>query len=1225
MSRDRNHSHKVYPHDNALHRSRPESSRPRNLYQNSSIKSSSRYERPRDDRYRSDSHSRRDDNDPRQYSRHPSKSSSLYSGEPRRDEQRFSRPAEISRQYSRSLANTHPNDYNSSAKYTDDNPYDDESEDSGLRDGRRKNPDSKAVAADTTHKSSVPANTQKADNTVLLTFEVKVTRIVYDPFLSKSKSQGAYPIHNTVTLNNQSPRTQDPRYQDGIRYNKTSRGKKRFRLNGKVPVWKIDDNSILPIPTVLLTGISTLTTQQIIKTRLLDMYGKCSQFEMIRDPISDMFLGMCTIVFSGDQKTSYEIARKLINDSNRFTIESQPVQAQFDFKGTIAKKLVEKTVEKQNQVFNKPDHNFDKEYPGDRKNGSAHERGVDRYIPSERHQPSQDKNATKVYKSMSFRQPGGPSSTGHSARDPESRSDLRSGPLHKSMLPIRDACVFVSSKYIPTNVSIRNVFQWVKTYQIKTILVTSCGFIIVLANMREAKRCYDGLNGTEFENVAVILDLHLDGINEMDLDLIESLSRSQIKSSGSSNGKSTNQQQSRNDSALATNFGRIENRLHYGSNAGNKSKSGEDNTNSSSTKLLDYRRGQKDRRVLPSLAKQLASNSLSARTLESSDGAFPSALAEITVEDTTPASSTFGSNHRTLSSLPRFKKRTSFSSSSISANKSVKSKIESKRPMNHRLNDDSSDEENEEEMSTPAPETPPSLDSPNDTANTEIRKKLLLKESLKRRRSRAILDYTSSEGGPSDEEENDAEFSDSDSEHAPLKKRKADKDHEDETDINSDDEAQTTDNLAEIKGPYVDEKKAGKKKKYKLARKSRDAVSPNKRAQLERPNIPLISPDEESLEETEEKAGVVDGNIGLDSVDASVDNLETSEEPAIPGINYALHNLSKDIIKPELEWEPVVGEMKPVCEDDSDILLDLDGIQGLVKDSEDLQLLREVLHSVKSEAIGNPEYWAWSYKETKAMNEGPDKVGVPELIEDGLKEKLRWSSKTGSCCSDGYFKIPDADKVAYLPHRRKIHKPIDTIQEEKSSSAVTGPSGLLTSRYNRASNRRLANDINYHKQQLSTETDILTFNQLKKRKKPVKFARSAIHNWGLYAIEPITRNEMIIEYVGEVLRQKVSELREKKYLRSGIGSSYLFRVDEDTVIDATKLGGIARFINHSCTPSCTAKIIKVEGKKRIVIYALRDIAANEELTYDYKFERETNDAERIPCLCGSSGCKGYLN
>ena len=82
---------------------------------------------------------------------------------------------------------------------------------------------------------------------------------------------------------------------------------------------------------------------------------------------------------------------------------------------------------------------------------------------------------------------------------------------------------------------------------------------------------------------------------------------------------------------------------------------------------------------------------------------------------------------------------------------------------------------------------------------------------------------------------------------------------------------------------------------------------------------------------------------------------------------------------------------------------------------------------------------------------------------------------------------------------------------------------------------------------------------------------------------------MIIEYVGDRVRQRVADLREINYQKQGIGSSYLFRIDEDTVVDATKKGGIARFINHSCMPNCTAKIIKVDGTKRIVIYALRNI------------------------------------
>ena len=89
-------------------------------------------------------------------------------------------------------------------------------------------------------------------------------------------------------------------------------------------------------------------------------------------------------------------------------------------------------------------------------------------------------------------------------------------------------------------------------------------------------------------------------------------------------------------------------------------------------------------------------------------------------------------------------------------------------------------------------------------------------------------------------------------------------------------------------------------------------------------------------------------------------------------------------------------------------------------------------------------------------------------------------------------------------------------------------------------------------------------NQLKSRKKRLKFDRSLIHDWGLFALEPIDANDMVIEYIGEIVRQKIADEREKSYELSGIGSSYLFRVDATTIIDATKRGNLARFINHSC-------------------------------------------------------------
>lgn len=49
----------------------------------------------------------------------------------------------------------------------------------------------------------------------------------------------------------------------------------------------------------------------------------------------------------------------------------------------------------------------------------------------------------------------------------------------------------------------------------------------------------------------------------------------------------------------------------------------------------------------------------------------------------------------------------------------------------------------------------------------------------------------------------------------------------------------------------------------------------------------------------------------------------------------------------------------------------------------------------------------------------------------------------------------------------------------------------------------------------------------------------------------------------------------------------------------------------------------VGGVRRVVVYSRRAISQGEELTYDYKFPTEMDN--KIPCLCGSSKCRGFLN
>ena len=155
--------------------------------------------------------------------------------------------------------------------------------------------------------------------------------------------------------------------------------------------------------------------------------------------------------------------------------------------------------------------------------------------------------------------------------------------------------------------------------------------------------------------------------------------------------------------------------------------------------------------------------------------------------------------------------------------------------------------------------------------------------------------------------------------------------------------------------------------------------------------------------------------------------------------------------------------------------------------------------------------------------------------------------------------------------------------------------------------------------------EAFVFNELKWRKKKLKFAKSSIHAWGLYALEPIDKEDFVVEYIGEYVRNAVADSREKRYRRLGYGDDYIFRVDEQTLVDATRKGGLARFANHCCDPNCYTRIIRINGESRIVLYSKRLIEVGEEITYDYKFDREEDSSQRIPCRCGARKRSGYLN
>jgi histone-lysine N-methyltransferase SETD1 len=123
--------------------------------------------------------------------------------------------------------------------------------------------------------------------------------------------------------------------------------------------------------------------------------------------------------------------------------------------------------------------------------------------------------------------------------------------------------------------------------------------------------------------------------------------------------------------------------------------------------------------------------------------------------------------------------------------------------------------------------------------------------------------------------------------------------------------------------------------------------------------------------------------------------------------------------------------------------------------------------------------------------------------------------------------------------------------------------------------------------------------------------KSGINGKGCFAALPLTARRKI----GELLGERISNREAQRRVAIG-GKVRICQLDDKWSIDASRGGNATAYINHSCAPNCFSRV--THG--HMLFFALRDIAAGEEITLDYTPSQHPGR----PCTCGADSCRGVM-
>jgi hypothetical protein len=122
---------------------------------------------------------------------------------------------------------------------------------------------------------------------------------------------------------------------------------------------------------------------------------------------------------------------------------------------------------------------------------------------------------------------------------------------------------------------------------------------------------------------------------------------------------------------------------------------------------------------------------------------------------------------------------------------------------------------------------------------------------------------------------------------------------------------------------------------------------------------------------------------------------------------------------------------------------------------------------------------------------------------------------------------------------------------------------------------------------------------------------------GTYALKRLPRANVLGEYVGELVHDG----------RELVNTLYLLTIPDDTgresvFIDALRVGGWTRFINHSCRANTYFESRRVGEELRIVVVTERGVKKGEEVTVNYGEQYwEAMNRKGVWCVCGEEGCR----